>query len=96
MPWLNERGMPLGVYEQLSELQAGFEQVRTSMRILRRYQQFHAGELRRLEFWIQEARAATASYLAGAIEEAETSEAGSPVSDQTWTGEEGQQGLDCS
>jgi hypothetical protein len=66
----------LGVYEQLSELQAGFEQVRTAMRILRRYQQFHAGELRRLESWIQEARAATASYLAGAIEEAETSEAG--------------------
>jgi hypothetical protein len=71
-----EPGMPLGVYEQLWELHAGFEQVRRALRGLGQRRTFHASEIERLGAWLEEARAATASYLAGAIEEAETNEAG--------------------
>jgi hypothetical protein len=69
-------GMPLGVYQQLWELHAGFEQVRRALHGLRREPTFQAREIERLGAWLEETRAATASYLAGAIEEAETSEAG--------------------
>jgi hypothetical protein len=68
--------MPLGLYEQLWELHAGFEQVRRALHGLGKHRTFHAKELQRLGAWIEEARAATGSYLAGAIEEAETNEAG--------------------
>jgi hypothetical protein len=78
MRWLksNEPGMRLSVYNQLWELHAGFERVRSALRRLRRNGLFRASDLRRLEDWVEEARAATASYLTGAIEEAETTEAG--------------------
>ena len=68
-------GMPLNVYEQLWKLHAGFQEVRSALSGLKQQPMFHAGELERLRAWLEEARAATASYLAGAIEEAETSEA---------------------
>ena len=71
-----KRGMPLGVYQQLWELHAGFEQVRRALRGLGRHRTFQAREVERLGAWLEEARAATASYLTGAIEEAETNEAG--------------------
>ena len=68
--------MPLGVYEQLWQLHAGFDQVRRAFRDLGQHSTFHGEELRRLGAWIEEVRAATGSYLAGAIEEAETNQAG--------------------
>ena len=76
MPQSKKPGIPLGVYEQLWELHAGFEQVRRALRGLEQHRTFHPSELRRLGAWLEEARAATASYLTGAIEEAETNEAG--------------------
>ena len=68
--------MPLEVYENLWQLHAGFEQVQRALRSLALNRTFHSGEIERLGAWLEEARAATASYLAGAIEEAETNEAG--------------------
>ena len=68
--------MPLEVYENLWQFDAGFEQVRCALRSLAQNRTFRAGEVERLGAWLEEARAATASYLAGAIEEAETNEAG--------------------
>jgi hypothetical protein len=71
-----ERRMPLEVYENLWQLHAGFEQVRRALRSLEQNRIFHAREIERLAAWLEEARAATASYLTGAIEEAESNEAG--------------------
>jgi len=68
--------MPLEVYQQLWELHAGFEQVRRALRSLGQQPTFRTREIERLGAWLEEARAATASYLAGAMEEAETREAG--------------------
>ena len=68
--------MPLDVYQQLWELHAGFEQVRRSLRGLGQQSPFNTREVGRLAAGLEEARAAAASYLTGAIEEAETSEAG--------------------
>ena len=68
--------MPQSIYEQLWELDAGFIQMRRALRILARHRAFQSREVERLAAWLEEARAATASYLAGAIEEAETNEAG--------------------
>jgi hypothetical protein len=71
-----KRGMPLDVYQQLWELHAGFEQVRRALGSLGEQPTFRTREVERLGAWLEEARAATASYLTGAIEEAETNEAG--------------------
>ena len=71
-----KRGMPLDVYQQLWELHAGFEQVRRALHSLAQQPTFRTREVQRLGDWLEEARAATASYLTGAIEEAETNEAG--------------------
>jgi hypothetical protein len=71
-----KRGMPLEVYQQLWQLHAGFEQVRRALIGLGRQPTFRTREVERLGAWLEEARAATASYLTSAIEEAETNEAG--------------------
>jgi hypothetical protein len=71
-----EPGMPLSVYERLWELNSGFQPVRRALSGLRQQRMFHAREIERFSQWIEEARAATASYFAGAIEEAATTEAG--------------------
>ena len=68
--------MPPEVYEQLWALRSGFAQVRCALRGLGKHRAFHPGELERLGAWLEEARAATASYLTGVIEEAETNQAG--------------------
>jgi len=68
--------MPLEIYQQLWELHAGFEQVRRALQTLGQQPTFRIREIERLGAWLEEARAATASYLTGAIEEAETNEAG--------------------
>ena len=64
------------MYQQLWELHAGFEQVRRALRSLSHQPTFRTREVERLGVWLEEARAATASYLTGAMEEAETAEAG--------------------
>ena len=64
------------VYEQLWQFDAGFAQVRRALRVLAQHKAVRAREIDRLAAWIEEARAATASYITGAIEEAETSQAG--------------------
>jgi hypothetical protein len=71
-----ERRMRLEIYEHLWEMHAGFEQVRRALQRLAQHRTFNAGEVERLGAWLEEAPAATASYLTGAIEEAETNEAG--------------------
>ena len=71
-----KRGMPLDVYKQLWELHAGLEQIRRALASLAQQPTFQAREVERLGTWLEEARAATASYLTGAIEDAETNEAG--------------------
>ena len=68
--------MPLEVYENLWQLHSGFEQVRRALGSLAQNRIFQADEVERLGAWLEEARAATASYLTSAIEEAETNEAG--------------------
>ena len=63
------------VYEHLLALNAGFEQARRSLAALRR-DGFDREALERFSALAEEARAATVSYLAGAIETVETNEAG--------------------
>src|ERR1022692_1043199 len=63
------------VYERLLALNAGFEQSRRSLAALRR-EGFDREALERFSALAEEARAATASYLAGAIATVETNEAG--------------------
>src|SRR6266446_8899187 len=64
-----KHGMPLDVYQQLWELHAGFEQVRRALRGLGQQSPFNTREVGRLAAGLEEARAAAASYLTGAIEE---------------------------
>ena len=63
------------VYEHLLALNAGFEQARRSIAALRR-DGFDREALERFSALAKEARAATVSYLAGAIATVETNEAG--------------------
>ena len=56
------------VYEQWYQVNAGFEQVLESLKALRKRRPFDAGEVDRFRELAQEARAATNSYLASAVE----------------------------
>jgi len=64
------------VYEHLWAFESGFDQARRALARLARHGSFQAMELQRFALLLEEARAATASYLAAAIEESETREAG--------------------
>ena len=68
--------MKLRVYEHLLALNAGFDQVRRTMRALGRHRSFNSSELARFRDMSEEARAAVMSYLARTIEAAETDAAG--------------------
>ena len=68
--------MKLDIYQHLLSINAGYEQVIRSLAALRNYGVFHAGELARFSALSKETRAATNSYLVGAMEIAETTEAG--------------------
>jgi hypothetical protein len=66
----------LAVYLELAKLNLGFDIVIESLAALRRHRGFHEGELDRYSDWSKEVRSATTSYLTGAVEAAETTEAG--------------------
>ena len=68
--------MKLDIYQHLLRINAGFEQVIGSLAALRKHGVFHRGELARFSALSKETRAATNSYLVGAVEIAETNEAG--------------------
>jgi hypothetical protein len=57
----------LPVYQYLFDLNAGFDQVIRSLDALARYDAFHRREIERFRALSKEARAATNSYLAGAL-----------------------------
>src|SRR5579863_8617090 len=71
-----QKGMKIDVYQQLLRIQTGYDQVITALGALRQYPLFKRHELERLGALSKEIRADTNSYLAGAIETAETAEAG--------------------
>src|SRR5438045_1084182 len=68
--------LKLRIYEHLLLINAGFDQVIRSLAALRKHGVFHRGELARFRALSKETRAATNSYLVGAIEGGETNEAG--------------------
>ena len=72
--------MKLDIYQHLLGINAGYDQVIRSLAALRKYGVFHAGELARFSALSKESRAATNSYLVGAMEIAETTEAGRRLS----------------
>ena len=61
----------MDIYQHLLSINAGYEQVIRSLAALRNYGVFHAGELARFSALSKETRAATNSYLVGAMEIAE-------------------------
>src|SRR4051812_9580730 len=69
-------GVKIDIYQHLLSINAGYDQVIRSLAALRKYGVFHAGELARFSALSKESRAATNSYLVGAMEIAETNEAG--------------------
>jgi hypothetical protein len=66
----------LSIYKHLFNINAGFEQAVRGLAALRKNDAFLAKELDRFSKLAKEARAATNSYVIGAIERAETDEAG--------------------
>jgi len=66
----------LDVYEHLLRINRGFNLVIKGLAALRKHGAFHRGELARFRALSRETRAATNSFLAGAIESSETNEAG--------------------
>src|SRR5438477_9622284 len=74
--FLEERGVKLDIYEHLLRINAGYDQAIRSLAALRKHGAFHRSTLERFTALSKETRAATNSYLVGAIETAETDEAG--------------------
>jgi hypothetical protein len=66
----------VSIYKHLLDINSGFEQVILALAALRKNDAFLARELDRFSALAKETRAATNSYLIGAIEHAETDEAG--------------------
>lgn len=76
MARLKDRQTSPAVYEQLWAFESGFDQVRRALQRLGQLGTFQRWEVDRFLALLEEGRAATASYLAEAIGEAETREAG--------------------
>ena len=68
--------MDLQVYDALRRINFGVAESIEGLTALRRHPAFARGELDRLAAMVQETRASLNSYLAGAIEVAETNETG--------------------
>jgi hypothetical protein len=66
----------LEAYEQLLEINAGYEHVIRSLTALRAHAAFDCDQLNRFRALAREARASTNSYLTGALETVETDDAG--------------------
>ena len=69
-------GLKLNIYQNLLKINAGFDQVIDGLAALRKHGVFHRGELDRFSALSKETKSATNSYLLGAMETAETNEAG--------------------
>jgi hypothetical protein len=69
-------GLKLNIYQHLLKINAGYNEVIRGLAALRKHSAFHRGELDRFSALSKENRAATNSYLLGAMETAETNEAG--------------------
>ncbi len=68
--------MKAQIYKHLLRVNRGFDLVLRSIAALEKHSAFDRSELRRFRALSQEARAATNSYLAAAVESVETDEAG--------------------
>ena len=68
--------MKLDVYENLLQINAGFDQAIRSIVALRKHGAFTRGALGRFSALSKETRAAATSYILGVIEASETDEAG--------------------
>jgi hypothetical protein len=68
--------LEIDVYRHLLSINAGFNLVLRGLTALRKHAAFHRDELARFAALSKENRSATNSYLLGAIEIAETNEAG--------------------
>ena len=76
MPSGRAQGVKLPAYHHLLNLNAGFDQVVRALAALGKHDIFLAKELGHYAALAKEARAATNSYILGAMERAETDEAG--------------------
>ena len=74
--WREEWGLKLNIYQNLLKINAGFNEVIGGLAALRKHDAFHRGELDRFSALSKETKSATNSYLLGAMETAETNEAG--------------------
>jgi len=70
------KGVKLPVYKHLLDINAGFDQVVRGLAALRKYDAFSTLALDQYHALARENRASTNSYVIGAIERAETDEAG--------------------
>ena len=68
--------MKLDVYENLLQINAGFDQAIRSIAALRKHRVFQRGALARFAALSKETRAAATSYILSVIEANETNEAG--------------------
>ena len=68
--------LKLNIYQNLLKINAGFDQVIGGLAGLRKCGAFHRSELDRFSALSKENRSATNSFLLGAMEAAETEEAG--------------------
>ena len=68
--------MKLDVYENLLQINAGFDQAIRNIAALRKHGAFHRGALARFAALSKETRAAATSYIVSVIEASETDEAG--------------------
>ena len=68
--------MKLDVYENLLQINAGFDQAIRSIAALRKHGAFQRGALGRFSALSKETRAATTSYILAVMEASETNEAG--------------------
>ena len=73
---IRARGVPLTVYQQLFDLNAGYDLALRALAGLAESGLFEKREVLRFTALTAEARAATTSFLVTAIEAAETDEAG--------------------
>src|SRR5205807_5438149 len=74
--WREEWGLKLNIYQNLLKINAGFNEVIGGLAALRKHAAFHRGELDRFSALSKETKSATNSYLLGAMETAETNDAG--------------------
>ena len=68
--------MKLAVYEELCDLNRGFDQVRRALLAMQTHRLFDASELRRCRDLAAESQAVISRYLAHVIETAESDHAG--------------------